>query len=978
MNAIALDVPDAVFKATHFPSFVQQQGARRGTFVPLRETEFLDDFLNDDHVHVFNIAVGDTGTGKSHLIRWMDHEVRRRNRMIADRYWVVLIPRSSANLADVVRRILQGFEGQTTTRLINELNQHRALPFSEAKNRVIDELSYALETNDADLYRAERQRTPEEAEILKALPALLRAQELRKILTDRPAGIVTRVARHVLGRREDFSEEKNLHWTPDDLKFGVRESERAGKEASELAMMLLQDDRARDTAAGLLNLAQRAALKSLLRFRSGDMKEALVEIRRDLLRREKELVVLIEDLSVTEGLDAELVEALQVRTRDTGEELCRLRSIVGVTNEDYARIRDNIAEGRTLRTLFFNMTVGDASHDGTVERGAVLDFASRYLNAARHPMAELETWYEDAADEPLSSVCDACPNLRPCHEAFGAIDGRGLYPLSAEAIPRLYDRAASGRGESDRAFNPRLLVVRVLSGVLEEAEQSVEAGTFPRGSLTSSFALEAVRADVQLGLRAQFGAEADRLQRAIDLYAVDPSSAAPEVASGICRAFDLPILTGKSVLAASPSPSEPLKAAEPAVSVLDQFDRWFRGERLPDADLNRWRVAVHGAVRAWIDWDAPGLASVKTRFKPASIRFEGQFTRQKTDITLLIARTAEDAIALRALVGRFGGASEDVEKQIRAVRRQVAQWSHGVIVDLQRFLSESGDPDPVSLAAEFLTMGALIRGAISSRSSDVDLLRESFVEWPLDGPVSRSPEWMSLWNAYRRFEADARNLLRGALALTKGGVSGAIVDPSRVLSGMRYVRAHGRTHQVPEGSTAWVQYEPVARLAKEVAIHIDAAAVSERQACEDWLTKTRQWFGDGDPIETFAAIKRAFATADSVGRVRLGGVQNFTAQLAAVSSRPVPSAFAEAGRAVSATEPAVQIGALARLDRGLMADIEAFCGDASRVLGATAEGLEDAIRETGHDADPAVVEGEIRSLTTRIATNLKEMGEGRQ
>src|SRR5688572_1084608 len=99
MNTIALDVDAAVFKATHFPSFVQQQGARRGTFVRLRESEFLDDFLNEGHLHVFNIAVGDQGTGKSHLIRWMYNETLRRNPHVAERYWVVLVPRSSANLA---------------------------------------------------------------------------------------------------------------------------------------------------------------------------------------------------------------------------------------------------------------------------------------------------------------------------------------------------------------------------------------------------------------------------------------------------------------------------------------------------------------------------------------------------------------------------------------------------------------------------------------------------------------------------------------------------------------------------------------------------------------------------------------------------------------------------------------------------------------------------------------------------------------
>src|SRR5205823_296942 len=150
-----------------------------------------------------------------------------------------------------------------------------------ASNRVIDELAYALEAEAGDVKQPERERTAAESAILEDLPALLRDQGLRKILTDRPDGIVTRLARHVLGQREGVPEDKALHWSASDLVFGVRESERAGKEASDLALMLLEDDQARSTAAEYLNRAQRHALKSLLRFRSGDMKAALSEIRQE-------------------------------------------------------------------------------------------------------------------------------------------------------------------------------------------------------------------------------------------------------------------------------------------------------------------------------------------------------------------------------------------------------------------------------------------------------------------------------------------------------------------------------------------------------------------------------------------------------------------------------------------------------------------------------------------------------------------------
>ena len=706
------------------------------------------------------------------------------------------------------------------------------------------------------------------------------------------------------------------------------------------------------------------------------MKAALSEIRRQLLKQGKELVVLIEDLSVTEGLDAELVEALQVRTRDSGEELCRLRSIVGVTNDDYVRMRENIAEGRTLRTVFFNMTLGGVQREGNVDTSAVLDFASRYLNASRYSMEDLGTWYRNSKDdEPLSSICDECPNRLMCHETFGAVDGRGLYPLSPDSIRRLYDRAASSRSESDRAFNPRLLVGRVLSGVLEEAEQSVEARAYPRASLTSVFGLDGVRADVQLTLREKLGGEADRLRRALDLYAPDPSAMKPALPVGVSRAFDLPQVE-EYTIDVPEFPQQPVVDAPKNVapiSILDQYDNWLKGERLSDRDANQWRIAVYGAVRAWIDWDTLGLASVRGRFKTVSVRFEGQFTRQNADITLNVERSAENSIALRGLVGRFQGASEEIEMQFRVARRQISIWGKAVVNDLQRLLAEPGQPDPQSVAAELLVLGGLLRGTITTRSTDVELLREALLEWPSEVPSSRSPEWTALLNSYAKGLRPVRALLLSELALTKGGAVGSIIDASKVFDAVRYARANGRPHDLSPDSTAWSLHSAVATLAQDVSKLLDPAIDSERQAAETWMTKVREMLGESEVAEVLTSIKRAFGAAITVGRVRLAGVQNFEGRLATMVSQPIAGTVEAVDRALKATDTATQISSLARIDRRIMAELQRFFEDASKVLDATEIALDDAIRETGGGSDPATIEKEVHSLVARITSDLSRL-----
>ena len=78
-NTIALDVDPAVFRATHSPSALRRAGAGAGAFVSETEDVFLSDFVSPAHPHVLAAAVGESGAGKSHFIRWLHVELTRRD-----------------------------------------------------------------------------------------------------------------------------------------------------------------------------------------------------------------------------------------------------------------------------------------------------------------------------------------------------------------------------------------------------------------------------------------------------------------------------------------------------------------------------------------------------------------------------------------------------------------------------------------------------------------------------------------------------------------------------------------------------------------------------------------------------------------------------------------------------------------------------------------------------------------------------------
>lgn len=970
MDPIALNVPDAVFAATHFPSFLQREGARRGAFVPLKEEDYLDDFLNADHLHVFDVAVGDSGAGKSHLIRWMHEETRRRAAELGNPK-VVLIPRSSSNLADVIRRIIHGFDGEVARRLTEDLDRQQVLSAVEAKNRVLDELCHVLEDPGRSVLSGAAAIDGIEANILEGLPAMLRSPRLRQAMVGRADGVVSRVAEHVMGKRQAAPSAGELHWIPRDVRFSPRECEAADRDARETALLLEEDDACCQVAVDLVNRAQPGALRKLLRFRSGDMKAVLSEIRIELLRQRRELFLFIEDLSITEGVDAELIEALQIRTRDTGLDLCRLRSIVGVTTDDYARMRENIAEGRVRRTVFFNMQLGGAGSGGAVTQNHVAEFAVKYLNAARLSRETLNEWWADSAQDEVPNACDDCRARAECHEAFGEVAGRGLYPFTRTTVRRLYKQVAEARGQADKAFNPRLLVGRVLSELLEQAETALPAGEFPNRALAESFALTGLQVELQVTFRRQFPGDAERLARAIDLYAEDPSSSTPSVEPRILTALGLPSFGtstgGKSGEDPPPPPPPDLKP-----SVTDEFTRWANEGRLSDSDLSRWRVAIHNAISAWTDWDLNGLACVRTLFKPPSIQIDGQATRQRLGFRLEIKRDPATAMALRALVSGFAGV-KDYDTVVLVVRHQVASWSEAVVEELRKLREPEGSP--YALAARVLVVGALMRGKVASVASDVDLLEASFSTWDGDeGEVQRgrSSPWTALAGAYRRRGAEVRKLLLDRYSCTKGAQTGAMLDPSAMLPDLRAALATGELGEIPASAEAWPNHRSVVQLSTDVVAQLATAIDSERAECSAQLQRINEHLAGNSIKDVLQAAKRGLQAAAEAGCLRYARVSNLEARLASMLSKPITASLQDGERAVTASTRPAQLAALGRTDRALLGDCLALLDDLKTVIAASRETM--TTGPGGIGEEPENAKRAIRDLVARLRTGLDALG----
>ena len=94
MDVEATQPEEHIFLATHYPTKMYRQNLEAQSRIPYNEESFLRDFLETPDF-AFVPILGTSGTGKSHLIRWL--YTRLRSICREPHYRVLLIPKVGTN-----------------------------------------------------------------------------------------------------------------------------------------------------------------------------------------------------------------------------------------------------------------------------------------------------------------------------------------------------------------------------------------------------------------------------------------------------------------------------------------------------------------------------------------------------------------------------------------------------------------------------------------------------------------------------------------------------------------------------------------------------------------------------------------------------------------------------------------------------------------------------------------------------------------
>lgn len=617
---------DAVLLAAHEPMPLKVREVGTGAEQARTEGELLEAFLApaDDGSAVVVAITGDSGVGKSHMIRWLHAQLQRH--LQRDRLVIVLVPKT-ASLRQVVELMLTPLEGQEYGRLRQELGRATDTLNPEAASRMLaTALTIELKAREKQWIAELRAGTTNDRSLRERA---LHARGLQTVLFQGETfdywlqPVLLRIVGQALNGGSESSSGDARRFVPGDLAVPPNFDITTVSREAQVYIQHLQgnDGAGASVAARVLQDELDAALRSVFRFSEAlgqrTLEEIVNDIRARLLKDGKELVLLIEDFAALAGIQETLL-SLMISESDHGGHRVRapLRTALAVT-DGFLPSRQTILTRAKREWVIPNM---GASEEDVIQR--LTRMAGRYLNAARWGVAALREQFRASQEQDLNEwVRPFNPELEEEEQeqldAFGKASGHPLFPLSPLAVSALARREMTVDGKL--LFNPRKFINAVLRDVLLKRDAQVNS-QFPPPNFKG--ATLKTNADLELRSQGRDAGVRDRLVPALAIWAGDPRnlSDSPAVARGVFAAFGLPwpfgaasapppppAIPGRTQSPSPPSPPSPPLQQLGTSGMEHDLEAWATGP-LTQARANRLRTVLATALGLRMDWNSLRMA----------------------------------------------------------------------------------------------------------------------------------------------------------------------------------------------------------------------------------------------------------------------------------------------------------------------------------------------------------------------------------
>jgi energy-coupling factor transporter ATP-binding protein EcfA2 len=710
INPFAEHMPDSLFRAVHSDWDLNVSPPVGKTFQEITDaawreltlSEFLTDFLREERPHALAAILGETGSGKSHLVHWMRLNIKpdKTQRL------VLVVRKSGTSLRAIVKMIIDELPKEQQQSFFETLQSagDGTQSRNDQKQQLLNDLAQVIREellpSDADEV---------EQELVTHLPHLFQDPHMRAAHFLADETVVSEIVDHIFApSNAQDRPDKRRSFKESDLPLGGMDFANASKQARDAMQIIACDPAAYvPLAVRIINRNLDRAVARTLSFSGDRVEELMSRLRTHLKDQGKELVLLVEEFARLQGIDRALLQAI---TSHGDDRQCKMRSAIAVSRGFFESVAET-AYMRTTHIVDMDRSAGRAE-GRNVSKASLSSFASRYLNAVRLGRGAIDRWSETAgpADNPPSH-CVTCAYQGECHTVFGAVDDYGLYPFTPVALWNSASRADASMPES---LNPRILQNDLLVEVLDNYGEPIRAGAFPPFKLLEKLGgVKALRTAAQMELQNRNPQIFERWEAFLELY--DGTGEIKNLEAPLREAFDVPEIPG-----AVEEPGEKAHPQDngtesvkrsPAASREDvAIEEWVKGSGLDQTVASQLRPLIFAAVADAIDWDMLGLAKPSfvgrtgRAFQNNSISFDRQTTliQQHLQVKIRIPgdlvkpATAGTALQglLRASKQQFCWDFDGGEKMLAAFLDCVEAWSKSVEAQLRAVCAPTSKWNP--------------------------------------------------------------------------------------------------------------------------------------------------------------------------------------------------------------------------------------------------------------------------------------------
>ena len=644
----AESLADSQLLAVHEPMRLDRIEFQSSKVTQVGEGALLDFLL--EHNRPLPL-IGASGVGKSHLVRWVHAQLKRREDH--EKYHIIRIPKN-ASLPRVLTTILEGLDGEEYQSIREKVNgvgqqlipenvaEHIALKLRQALNAAYTNAIEELRQEKMGKIHLDESRKKQLEEIQQhaasaRLPALFFDSVMTQYFTAPGACLHNIAQRFCQGANDDSIANLRYEMSAEDFTFsGLSLGQVSPAVLPYLNhQQLLFINEKKQAAARVVNVVLPQALGDtfgeLFSFNRASFQDLMRMIRGQLLAEGRDLILLVEDLAATSAIEDVLIACLIEEDEYDGKKvLCTLRSIIAVTegHDSFKRLRNTLG----TRARYEWVIQQHASENDVALKKRVIDFCGRYLNAARHGAAALETYHhqQDAQyyqEIPVWQDQEVLENesAAPALASFGSSSiGHPLFPFNPAAIGQLVERHCKVK-EQGLVFIPRNILHEILREPLKKYRQSYLDGQFP----PSQFAEIVCNPALQQRVRLEGLSQSERINSLLAVWGGDSTNLAG-LTPAICKEFGLPeaaVLLDGGGLPPGPGPGPgPVLGPEPvAPSPLDEWklvlDKWHQSKTLEQTrarDIRKWLLE---ALNARIDWSTE---LIQTSLMASSAKTQGR------------------------------------------------------------------------------------------------------------------------------------------------------------------------------------------------------------------------------------------------------------------------------------------------------------------------------------------------------------------